>query len=145
MVSKYNRVAVDPGRTFVLVPIFENLGTVEVLPRRKKPRESRAVRQESTISRKIIEGSNSIPVIYEKPNCVCDDQGAYSNSEELGVNEFIELGHTPCGIWPVGGESRVGDRTQVAKNPENRGGQRVHDLTRIQRDARLLWPSRASL
>ena len=69
----------DQRHTFVLVPKFEKFGTVEVAPVWKKPREDGMVREECAISRKVVEGGNGVPIIDEKPGCICDDQGAYAN------------------------------------------------------------------
>jgi hypothetical protein len=58
------------------------------------------------MSGKVVEGGSCIPVIDEKPDCVCDDQGPYANSKEVGVNDFMELGHTLCSIWADRGSKR---------------------------------------
>jgi len=69
----------DRARTFALVPKFENLGTVEVLPFRTKPRDNGLVREECAMPGKVVKGGNGIPIIDEKPDCICDDQGPYAN------------------------------------------------------------------
>jgi hypothetical protein len=101
---------VDRGHTFVLVPIFDDFSAVEVPPVRKDPGQNKPVRQECAISGKVVEGGSGTPVIDEKPDCVCDDQGPYANSQEVRVNEFMELGHTPRSIWA---SAEGGNRVQV--------------------------------
>ena len=50
----------------------------------------------------MVEGGKGIPVIDKEPECVCDDQGAEAHSDELGVDEFVKLGHT-LRIWTSSG------------------------------------------
>ena len=76
------------------MPIFEEFTAVEVAPIRKELDENGIIRQECAISGKVVEGGSGVLVIDEKLDCVCDDQGPYANSQEVGVNEFMELRHT---------------------------------------------------
>jgi hypothetical protein len=97
MISGCYWFAMDRGHTFVLVPIFDDFTAFEV-PLRKELGQNGTVRQECAISGKVLEGGSDTPVVDEKPDCVCDDQGPYANFQEVGVKEFVELGHTPRNI-----------------------------------------------
>ena len=105
----------------MLMRIFENLGAAEILPVREQPRDIRAMGEESSMTGKVIEGGNSIPVIDKKPDCVCDDQGPYTNPQEMVINKFMELGHTPHSIWTgrdgILGRGRVQALWEVLNQP----------------------------
>ena len=106
----------------MLMPIFENLGAAKILPVRNQSRDIRAMGEETAMTWKVIEGGNSILIIDEKPDCVCDDQGPHANPQEMVVNKFMELGHTLHSTWAGGGGilGQGDDRVQVGKCPEKR-------------------------
>ena len=89
----------DRGHTLVLLPIFKDVTAIEAPPVQTKLCENGIVRQECAISGEVVEGGSGIPVIDEKPDCVCNDQEPYATSQEMGDNDFRVLGHTPRSIW----------------------------------------------